>query len=97
MARIRATFVTGMDGWVDDRLALAKPWGFDPATITVPVGVWWVTADPHVPSTHADWLLAHLPTAHGHRFDGGHVPGPDMYGQIFKWLHSGSRPPTSIG
>ena len=38
MARLRATFADGTDGWVDDSLAFDRPWGFEPAKITVPVG-----------------------------------------------------------
>jgi pimeloyl-ACP methyl ester carboxylesterase len=90
MARIRATFADGTDGWVDDRLAFARPWGFDPETITVPVGLWHGTHDPHVPSEHAEWLLTHLPTAQGHVYAGGHVPGPQVSAQIHEWLAAGS-------
>jgi pimeloyl-ACP methyl ester carboxylesterase len=86
MARLRATFVDGMDGWVDDSLAFARPWGFDPEKITVPVGIWRGTDDANVPADHAEWLLAHIPTAEGHVYTGGHLPGPDVYGQIYDWL-----------
>jgi pimeloyl-ACP methyl ester carboxylesterase len=86
MARLRATFVDGMDGWADDSLAFQRPWGFDPAGITVPVGIWRGTDDPNVPAEDADWLLAHIPTAHGHVYTGGHLPGPDVYGEIYDWL-----------
>src|SRR6185436_18159842 len=33
MARLRATFVEGMDGWVDDSLGFVQPWGFELSTI----------------------------------------------------------------
>jgi pimeloyl-ACP methyl ester carboxylesterase len=89
MARIRATFVEGMDGWVDDRLAFARPWGFEPETITVPVGVWRGTHDTNVPADHAAWLVEHIPAAQGHVYTGGHLPGPEVYGQIYDWLHAG--------
>lgn len=88
MARIHATFVHSMDGWVDDSLALARPWGFKPETITVPVGIWRGTHDLNVPSDHADWLLAHIPTAQPHLYAGGHLPDADVYRQIFEWLHA---------
>lgn len=86
MSRLRATFVDGMDGWVDDSLAFARPWGFDPGRITVPVGIWRGTEDTAVPPEHGDWLLAHIPTARGHVYAGGHLPGPDVYRQIYDWL-----------
>lgn len=90
MARIRATFLDGMDGWVDDSLAFARPWGFEPEKITVPVGIWRGTEDTNVPAEHADWLLTHIPTAQGHTYTGGHLPGPDEYLKIYDWLHAGA-------
>jgi len=89
MARIRATFVDSMDGWVDDTLAFARPWGFDVGAITVPVRIWRGTADDRVPAEHAEWLLARIATARGHVYDGGHLPGPDVYGRIYDWLGLG--------
>jgi len=86
MARLRATFVEGTDGWVDDTLAFARPWGFDPATITVPVGIWRGTDDPVVPAEHSEWLLTHIPDAKGHVYTGGHLPGAGTYGEIYDWL-----------
>lgn len=86
MARIRATFVDSMDGWVDDSLAFGRDWGFSPAAIGVPVGVWRGTSDPSVPAEHAAWLLAHIPGAAGFVYDGGHVPGVEVYEQIYGWL-----------
>ncbi|GIG61820.1 alpha/beta hydrolase [Longispora fulva] len=87
MARLRATFVDGTDGWVDDSLALARPWGFELETITVPVGVWRGTDDAHVSAEHSDHLLAHIATARGHVYSGGHIPGVDVYQEIYDWLH----------
>ncbi|MFI5893441.1 alpha/beta fold hydrolase [Actinoplanes sp. NPDC051513] len=89
MARIRATFVDGRDGWVDDFLAFARPWGFTPGEIVAPVGIWRGTRDANVSADHADWLLAHLPTAHGHVYDGEHLPGPAVYSEIYDWLRAG--------
>jgi pimeloyl-ACP methyl ester carboxylesterase len=88
MARLRATFVDGTHGWVDDSFALARPWGFDLATITVPVGLWRGTDDANVPSEHADYLLANIPTAQGHVYTGGHLPGAAVYDEIYDWLHT---------
>ncbi len=88
MARIHATFLHSMDGWVDDSLALARPWGFEPGTITVPVGIWRGTHDANVSSEHADWLLDHIPTAQAHVYAGGHLPDADVYRQIYQWLHA---------
>lgn len=88
MARLRATFVESMDGWTDDSLAFARPWGFEPSAITVPVGLWSGTGDTTVPDEHTEHLLAHIPSAQGHRYQGGHVPGPAVYDEIFTWLRT---------
>lgn len=88
MARLRATFVDSTDGWVDDSIALARPWGFDLATITAPVGLWSGTADANVSSEHADYLLEHIPTPQGHVYTGGHLPGPAVYDEIYNWLRT---------
>jgi pimeloyl-ACP methyl ester carboxylesterase len=90
MARLRATFVDGMDGWVDDSIAFAQPWGFDPAAITAPVGIWYGTGDTNVSAVHAEYLLAHIPTAHGYEYSGGHVPGAEVFRDIYDWLHIAS-------
>ncbi|MFG1994132.1 alpha/beta fold hydrolase [Actinoplanes sp. NPDC048988] len=86
MARIRATFTDSMDGWVDDSLAFARPWGFDAARIGVPVGVWRGTADPVVGPENAEWMLTSIPGARGHVYTGGHVPGTEVYEEIYDWL-----------
>jgi len=36
----RRALAPGVEGWVEDDLAFAKPWGFDLAAIAVPVHVW---------------------------------------------------------
>jgi hypothetical protein len=76
----------GLDGWIDDDIALVRPWGFDPAAITVPVSIWHGAADTRIPQAHTDWLLAHVPTATGHQHPGGHDLGDAATRQILHWL-----------
>ena len=76
MARLRATFIDSQDGWVDDTIAFARPWGFAMPDGAVPVGIWYGTHDENVSSEHAHWLLAHIPGAQGHQYAGGHFAGP---------------------
>jgi pimeloyl-ACP methyl ester carboxylesterase len=85
MARLRATFVDSHDGWVDDNVAFALPWGFEMSDITVPVSIWFGTHDPAA-RRHADWLLARIPAATGHEYPGGHIPDDRAYRQMLAWL-----------
>jgi pimeloyl-ACP methyl ester carboxylesterase len=62
-AGLRRAAHAGLDGWVDDDLAFAAPWGFDPVSIEVPVVVWQGRHDTMVPFDHGRWLVDHLPTA----------------------------------
>ena len=86
LARLRATFTDSLDGWVDDTLAFARPWGFDVESIRVPAAVWRGTDDQAVPADHAEWLLSHIPGAERHVYTGGHLPGPGTWAEIYDWL-----------
>ncbi len=59
----KAGIAEGADGWVDDDLAFASPWGFDPGEIAVPVQVWQGRQDKLVPYAHGIWLARRLPRA----------------------------------
>jgi pimeloyl-ACP methyl ester carboxylesterase len=85
-ARIRAMFLGGLDGWVDDHIALVRPWGFEVAGISVPVSLWHGTQDIRVPRAHTDWLLAHLPSAQVYEHSSGHDPSDATYRQILGWI-----------
>lgn len=65
---------TGVDGWVDDDLALVRPWGFEVSSISVPVSVWQGDADLMVPFAHGRWLAEQIPGARAHLLAGeGHI------------------------
>jgi pimeloyl-ACP methyl ester carboxylesterase len=53
----------GVDGWVDDDLAFARPWGFDVAAIERPLLIVHGEDDRFVPVSHGRWLAAHIPHA----------------------------------
>ena len=67
-------FAHGHWGFYDDDRAFLSPWGFDVASIGVPVSIWYGDQDLMVPATHGDWLSANVPGARVvHRADEGHL------------------------
>lgn len=73
-ATTRRALAAGFDGWIDDDLAFTLPWGFDLATIAVPVTVWQGDLDLMVPFAHGEWLRRHIPHAVSHAAPGhGHI------------------------
>ncbi len=74
----------GVVGARDDGLALVAPWGFDLATITVPVAVWQGRQDAMVPFAHGQWLAEHVAGATAHLFeDEGHL---SLFSQLDRLL-----------
>lgn len=77
----------GVLGARDDGLALFEPWGFDLASITVPVSVWQGRQDAMVPYAHGAWLAEHVPGARAHLFeDEGHLTLLARSGEILTEL-----------
>jgi pimeloyl-ACP methyl ester carboxylesterase len=64
----------GVVGVRDDGLAIAAPWGFDVAGVSVPTAIWAAGQDAMVPYAHGQWLAANVPGAVAHLFeDAGHI------------------------
>jgi len=65
----------GGRGMYDEALILARPWGFAPNQIRVPVHVWHGVLDETVPLAMADFLVREIPVAHANllRDEGHHL------------------------
>jgi len=73
-ASLRRSVSTGIEGWHDDDLAFARPWGFALATIKPPVALWQGDQDRMVPFAHGRWLAEHIPGVRPHLYPGeGHL------------------------
>jgi pimeloyl-ACP methyl ester carboxylesterase len=73
-ASFRHAVAQGPVGMVEDALQVVRPWGFDVATIDVPVAVWQGVHDKMVPFDHGRWLAAAIPGARAHLLDDeGHL------------------------
>jgi pimeloyl-ACP methyl ester carboxylesterase len=71
---IRSGLAPGVEGWVEDDVAFMAPWGFDLASIRVPVLIWQGGEDLMVPAAHGHWLRGHVAGAEGEVLpDEGHL------------------------
>ncbi len=88
MAGFRDGLAPGDQGWWDDSVALRSPWGFDMASISVPVQVWHGRQDKFVPFQHGQWLARHVPGAHPQVSDHeGHLTLlENRIPEIHRWL-----------
>jgi pimeloyl-ACP methyl ester carboxylesterase len=66
LENMRSAVEGSLDGWFDDDVALAQPWGFDLASIRVPVLHWHGEQDRFVPYGHGEWLSRHIPGVESH-------------------------------
>ena len=60
---IKEALRDSLHGWVDDVLAVIRPWGFDLGQIGVPVALWHGARDALSPVTHSRALVGRIPTA----------------------------------
>jgi uncharacterized protein YjbI with pentapeptide repeats/pimeloyl-ACP methyl ester carboxylesterase len=63
LAALREGLAPGVEGWVEDLLALVAPWGVDFGRIDAPVSVWHGEQDRSIPAAHGSWLAGSIPGA----------------------------------
>jgi pimeloyl-ACP methyl ester carboxylesterase len=84
---VQAATANGPDGMIEDDLAAMAPWGFDLAEITTPTLIMHGAADRMVPSSHAEWLAAHCPTAELRLLTGeGHISVLKFASDALAWI-----------
>jgi pimeloyl-ACP methyl ester carboxylesterase len=87
--------VNGVGGWVDDDLAVLRPWGFDLADISVPVLIRYGMADVLVPPAHGEWLAGNVPGCIVKINEGaGHLGASpeEEIAENARWLSAGMAP-----
>jgi pimeloyl-ACP methyl ester carboxylesterase len=89
LASVTEALRPGVEGWVDDDFAFLAPWGFDPASVRVPVLIWQGRHDLMVPADHGRWLRANVAGAEGEVLeDEGHLTlMVNRIGDVHAWLH----------
>jgi len=77
----------GVDGLIDDDVAIVTPWGFDVGVITVPVLLVQGGEDRVIPPSHADWLMRTIPSLElWVRPRDGHISVLDACPVAMDWL-----------
>lgn len=84
--RVRAAYAGGVDGLIDDCIAMTRPWDFDLRQIAAPVSVWYGPDDVLSPRAHAEYLLSALPAPERHELAGGHILHDADLDAIYTWL-----------
>jgi pimeloyl-ACP methyl ester carboxylesterase len=94
-------FRQGADGWIDDTIALRRPWGFSLRTVGTEVRLWHGAGDRFAPLSHTRWLARQLPHAHLEEdFRAGHFAAMEVLPEMLAWLAEAAparRVPVNTG
>jgi pimeloyl-ACP methyl ester carboxylesterase len=84
----REGLAPGAQGWWDDGVAHAGPWGFELSAIRVPVLLMHGRQDQFVPFGHGQWLAARIPGVEARLLDDdGHLTlETQRIGEVHAWL-----------
>ena len=85
----QAAVASSAEGWTDDDIAWShSPWGFDPASMSIPVKVWHGREDGFVPFAHGRWLAEAVPGAQAELrdHDGHFTVVAQRIGEVHDWL-----------
>lgn len=85
------TYRRGIDGWLDDCIALTRPWGFELSALTTPVSVWYGPADVLGSRGQQEYLLGAIAGAQRRELHGGHVLDYGDLAAIYGWLTNPTR------
>jgi pimeloyl-ACP methyl ester carboxylesterase len=82
----------GADGWIDDVLALRRPWGIDLSLVRCPVRLWHGADDEFSPVRHSRWLAAQLRNADLEvQPDAGHFSAMEVMPSMLSWAARTAR------
>jgi pimeloyl-ACP methyl ester carboxylesterase len=77
----------GMEGYLEDNIASAQPWGFQLSDLSVPVFIMHGAQDKMVPCAHGEWLASRVPGAELRVVtDAGHITVLDSAPEALAWL-----------
>jgi pimeloyl-ACP methyl ester carboxylesterase len=83
-----AGLAPGGEGWWEDAVALAGPWGFEFSEISIPLLLMHGRQDRFVPFGHGEWLAAQIPGVEARLTDDdGHLTLLVHHlGEVYDWL-----------
>ena len=77
----------GVDGWIDDNLALVTGWGFEIGHVGLPVLLWHGAEDTIAPAAHSRYLARAIPRAEFRLAPGGaHLSAIEALPGLLAWL-----------
>jgi pimeloyl-ACP methyl ester carboxylesterase len=83
----------GVDGWIDDNLAVVSRWGFELSRTSVPVLLWHGAQDVLAPVGHSRVLARAIPKAQLQLVRGAHLSAIKALPSVLPWLIEDSDRP----